>query len=134
ATMARYGTTALALNQWYFVAGVYNAATQTMDVYVNGVLDDGSLDGAVTSTQQNSTYNVDIGKRSGLSGFEFNGRIDEVRIYNRALAAGEIQTEMNAPVGSPEQLLGLAADGAGLPPLTNQEVQPLLDAAELRLQ
>jgi hypothetical protein len=29
----------------------------------------------------------------------FQGRIDEVRIYNRALSQTEIQTDMNTPVG-----------------------------------
>ena len=28
----------------------------------------------------------------------FQGRIDEVRIYNRALSATEIQADMNAPI------------------------------------
>ena len=43
--IARYGSTAMVTNQWYFVTGVYNAAAQTMDVYLNGVLDNGSLVG-----------------------------------------------------------------------------------------
>ena len=42
--MFRYGATTLQLNTWYHVAGVYNAATQTLDVYLNGALDDGQLD------------------------------------------------------------------------------------------
>jgi hypothetical protein len=36
ALMARYGATPLALNTWYYVAGVYNAKAGTMDVYLNG--------------------------------------------------------------------------------------------------
>ena len=59
--MIRYGTTTLQLNTWYHIAGVYDAARQTMDVYLNGQLDDGALIGTVTSTQQNSTQNVKIG-------------------------------------------------------------------------
>jgi hypothetical protein len=34
--MARYGATPLALNAWYYVAGVYDAEARTMDVYLNG--------------------------------------------------------------------------------------------------
>ena len=34
-----------------------------------------------------------------LHGQHFAGRIDDVRIYNRALTATEIQTDMNTPVG-----------------------------------
>jgi hypothetical protein len=29
----------------------------------------------------------------------FRGFIDEIRIYNRALAPGEIQADMNTPIG-----------------------------------
>jgi len=103
-----------------------------MDVYLNGVLDDGALVGTVTATQQNSTLPVTIGKRSGVSGFEFNGRIDEVRIYPRALSAAEIQSDMNTPVGSPLVLLGQDIGDSGTAPLTKQEIRPLFDEAVKR--
>ncbi len=32
----------------------------------------------------------------------FNGLIDEVRVYNRALSAAEIQTDMNASISNPD--------------------------------
>jgi Concanavalin A-like lectin/glucanases superfamily/Galactose oxidase-like, Early set domain/Bacterial Ig domain/Glucodextranase, domain B/Kelch motif len=103
ALMARYGATALQLNQWYHVAGVYNASTQTIDVYLNGQLNNGTLLGSVTTSQQNSNSNVNIGQRTGFPGtFNFSGKIDDVRIYNRALTQAEIQTDMNTPVtGAP---------------------------------
>ncbi len=93
----RYSKTVPALNTWYHVAGVYNASASTLDVYVNGVLDDGILVGTVPAFQLNSSVNANIGRRTG--GFYFNGVIDEVRIYNRALAQSEIQAEMNTPLG-----------------------------------
>ena len=96
----RYSTTVRSLNVWYHVAGVYNAATRTLDTYVNGVLDNGTLMGTVPASQVNSTVNVNIGRRTG--GFYFNGIIDEVRIYNRALSQAEIQTDMDTPIGSPQ--------------------------------
>jgi len=99
ALMARYGATTLQVNQWYHVAGVYDAAAQTLDVYLNGAFDNGTLLGTVTSTQQNSALNVNIGRRAGTSGFAFNGIIDEVRIYNRALTQAQIQTDMGTPTG-----------------------------------
>src|SRR5262249_11144661 len=45
-----------------------------------------------------STLPVVIGKRSGLSSFEFNGRIDEVRLYSTALTQVQVQADMNTPV------------------------------------
>jgi glucose/arabinose dehydrogenase len=98
--MFRYGATTLQLNTWYHIAGVYDAATQSLHVYLNGQLDDGVLQGTVTATQQNSTANVTIGRRAGNTGYEFAGRVDDVRIYDRALAVTEIQTDMVTPLGT----------------------------------
>ena len=98
--MLRYGSTTLQLNTWYYVTGVYNAASQTLDVYLNGQLDNGVLQGTITSAQQNSSANVNIGRRAGGSGFEFAGRIDDVRIADHALTADQIRTDMATPLGS----------------------------------
>jgi glucose/arabinose dehydrogenase/chitodextrinase len=97
-SMFRYGATMLQTNTWYHIAGVYNATTQTLDVYLNGTLDNGQLVGTVTSSQQNSTANVTIGRRSGMTGFEFAGRIDDVRIYSSALTKEQIAADMGAQV------------------------------------
>src|SRR4029077_5815521 len=110
--MFRYGATVLQLNQWYHVAGAYDAATQAMNVYLNGQLDNGTLVGTVTSSQQNSSSNVTVGRRSGLTGFEFSGKIDDVRIYNRALARAEIQQDMTTAIG-----------GGGSPPIVTPPAQ-----------
>ena len=92
----RYCTTTRLLNVWYHVAGTYDAAARTLNIYVNGALDNGVLRGTVPASQVNSAVNVNIGRRS--DGFYFNGVIDEVRIYNRALTAAEIQADMNTPI------------------------------------
>ena len=95
--------TVRSLNVWYYVAGVYNAAARTLDIYVNGVLDNGVLTGTIPASQVNAPVNVYIGKRTSPygGGYCFNGIIDDVRIYNRALSQAEIQADMNTPVGSP---------------------------------
>ncbi len=99
----RYSRTVRSLNVWYYVAGVYNAAARRLDVYVNGVLDNGALSGAVPASQVNAPVNVYIGKRANPhgGGYFFKGIIDDVRIYNRALSQAEIQADMNTPVGNP---------------------------------
>lgn len=90
----RCSNTILANNTWYFVAGVYNAAAKTMDVYVNGVLDSGAwyYEGrnSVPSSIYNSSVDVVIGSTHNPSQL-FHGLIDEVHVYNRALSAAEIQ-------------------------------------------
>ena len=92
-SIRRYTNTTLKLNTWYHVTGVYNATAQTLDVYVNGVLDNGTLSGTVPSSQFNSSNNLQIGafNASGL----FRGTIDDVRIYNRALSAQEVKRLYN---------------------------------------
>jgi chitodextrinase len=101
--VARYSVTQVALNTWYHVAGVYNATAMTLDVYVNGVLDDGFSQGTVPASQLNPNASVNIGRRG--NGFYFNGAIDEVRIYNRVLSQAEIQNDMNTPLGGGAQPL-----------------------------
>ena len=95
----RYSTTVRLLDVWYYVAGVYDATAQTLDIYVNGVLDNGPLRGTIPSSQLNSPVNVNIGRRSG--GLYFNGIIDEMRVYNRALSQAEIHADMVTPIGTP---------------------------------
>jgi hypothetical protein len=97
-TAARYSNTVRSLNTWYHVAGVFNAAVPALDLYVNGVLDNGVLSGAIPTSQQNSSQEVSVGRRIG--GYYFQGNIDEIRIYNRALNQSEIQNDMNTPVAS----------------------------------
>ena len=93
AEMARYGATTLQPATWYHVAGVYDATARTMTVYLNGQVDNGTLQGTVTSSQQDSPTGVLIGQRfDSLSAF--GGRIDDVRIYSKALTTAEVQTDM----------------------------------------
>jgi RHS repeat-associated protein len=99
--MARYGATTLQLNTRYHIAGVYDAQAQTLNVYLNGQLDNGALVGTVTPTQLDSLLDVFIGSRPSANVFGFSGTIDDVRIYSRALAQAEIQADMNAPASAP---------------------------------
>ena len=96
----RYSATVRQLGTWYHVAGVYDATARTLNIYVNGVLDNGALSGTVPASQyNNAAENVTVGRRSG--GFYFAGTIDEVRLYNRALSQAEIQSDMNTPIAGP---------------------------------
>ncbi len=93
----RYSQTVRALNTWYHVSGVFDAGARTLDIYVNGVLNNGVLSGTVPTSIRNASVNANIGRRTG--GFYINGVLDDVRVYNRALTGTEIQSDMNTPVG-----------------------------------
>jgi hypothetical protein len=89
----RYSKTVVQPNTWYHVAGVYDATARTLDIYVNGVLDDGALVGTVPTSQAlPSGVNPNVGRRT--NGWYFIGTIDEVKIYSRALSQAEIQSDM----------------------------------------
>jgi concanavalin A-like lectin/glucanase superfamily protein/VanZ like protein len=88
--MMRYGATALVVDEWYHIAGVYDADARTMDVYLNGNLDNGPLVGSVTSRQRPSREAVFVGRRSDSRRFNFSGAVDDVQIYSRALTKTEI--------------------------------------------
>jgi len=82
------GGTVLTTGQWYHLVGSYDGAT--LKTYVNGVLDrsfdySGDIDTSVEKLGIGA-YNV-----GDTPDFFFNGKIDELRIYNRALSADEIK-------------------------------------------
>ena len=85
----------LPTNTWSHLAGTYDGTT--LRLYVNGVQ---VASAAYSGTIGTSSGPLRIGGNS-LWGEYFQGAIDEVRIYNRALTALEIQTDMNLPVGAP---------------------------------
>ena len=88
-----YGTAALTANSWSHLALTYDKVT--LRLYVNGVQ---VASAAATANIATSSNPLQIGG-DDIYGQFFSGRIDEVRIYNRALSATEVQTDMNTPVG-----------------------------------
>jgi len=88
------GTTALTKGQWYHVAAMRNGSY--LRIYLNGVLyaDSGALLPATGYSLDNS-YPFAIGAAVywGQSHF-FNGNIDAVGVYNRALSQAEVCENM----------------------------------------
>jgi hypothetical protein len=88
----------LAADKWQHVAVVYDGSSKASGVKIfidgklagNKVEQDSLKDSIVTQTA------FKIGSRS--SGGNYNGEVDELRIYNRALAAGEIQRLGGDPI------------------------------------
>ncbi len=84
---------------WYFVVGTYDGSN--VRIYVDGQLENSVGHSGALS---NSSSNLRIGSRSGGDRF-FNGLIDKVQIYNKALSSEEIldlynsygQTSLNYP-------------------------------------
>jgi hypothetical protein len=90
--IALNGTAAVPLNVWTHVALTFDGATMRM--FVNGVqVGTRALAGAAAV----SAGALRIGGNA-VWGEYFKGLIDEVRVYNRALTATEIQTDMTVAI------------------------------------
>jgi len=81
--------TVVEANEWYHIAGTYQA-NNYVKIYVNGVLEKTTSISLARSTNPN---NFSIGQSLLWPGRFFNGIIDEVKIFNRALSAEEIGAE-----------------------------------------
>ena len=80
-------------NDWHHISWVINKLNENMQVYRNGTLVSNSVQKTVTWA--GSSTDVVIGR---LAARFFNGLIDDVRIYNRALSQKEITTLYQAGV------------------------------------
>jgi hypothetical protein len=96
-----YGVKSLAANTWTHVATTYDTTTQRL--FINGSQ---VAQRSQTGLIAGSSGSLRIGGSSVWGRF-FKGRIDEIRIYNRALTAAEITADMNnavTPASAPAQI------------------------------
>jgi signal peptidase I len=91
---------AAALNTWVFLVGVYDATAQTANLYVNAAQQGA---GKSKTLKWNSTVSTQIGraKWNGSWVDQWAGRVDDVRLYPRALSGTDITALYNgANVGA----------------------------------
>ena len=101
--------TSISLNTWQYITATYDGARITL--YINGT--------SVASTPYtaglfNSSAHVIVGDNAN-GGNPFNGQIDDVRIYNRALSATEVSALYNGaptPPSVPTNLSGTAVSSS----------------------
>jgi len=94
----------LADNKWHLVTATFQSGVSAY-IYIDGTL---VLSTAMTVSNQGDV--VTVGNGGVAAGQNFAGAIDEVRIYNRALSAGEIQSlyalgqsdKVNSSVSQPQ--------------------------------
>jgi sugar lactone lactonase YvrE len=80
-------------NTWQHVCGVLDGSNYTMNIYVNGVLQASQYGDPYTGPTTNPVW---IGNNA--LGEAFQGQIDEVRFWNRALCPNEIPYRMNGEI------------------------------------
>jgi RHS repeat-associated protein len=91
--------------QWHLLDGSYDAATNTLKIYVDGTSD------ATTTTAGSLRYNplaVQLGRYDATAGQYLNGQVDELAVYASALSSTRLLAHWDA---------GTNANGAS--PCTN---------------
>ena len=84
------------LNSWHHVATTYDG--NAMKIFIDGDL--AAQSNAVFTIGNASNSNLLIGESPGFPGRVFNGKIDEVRIWNVARTQSQIQSTMNTILSS----------------------------------
>jgi alpha-L-arabinofuranosidase len=82
-------TSAPVTGTWYHLTGVYDASAKTLSLYVNGSLQ--QTISHATAWQATGDTEIGRGKYSGNPVDFVNGQVDDVRLYNTALSAQQIQ-------------------------------------------
>ena len=82
------------VGSWQYISVVYSNLTDFFEMRLDGVLIKSGLSGGSFTTIPDSVYNLVLGL--GSAGDNFNGSIDEVRIWSKALTLSEINAEMNS--------------------------------------
>jgi len=71
---------------WHHIAVTINGSSAVF--YVDGIAQTGAS--GVVGNPPSNTQKLTIGCRSGTGEYSWNGQLDDVRLYNRALSAGEV--------------------------------------------
>ncbi len=74
------------LDQWTFIVGTYDGTT--MKLYVNGNLENSET---IPGNLNENGSPLLIGTRLNLPADTFAGKLDDISVYNRALAEAEIE-------------------------------------------
>jgi len=115
-----------AINEWHHVAATYDGSI--MKIYLDGEL---KATKAVTGNIIANTDPLSIGTQVGYSGEYFQGSLDEVRVWNRALTECEIDNNMSCQL-NPAIQNGLSAYyrfNQGLAGVNNAAVNTAEDAS-----
>jgi len=84
------GNEVLDTTRWHMVTTVYTLATKQAKIYVDGNLDATSTADSLASPNSTSTAPLYIGADFVTGAYFLKGKLDDLRIYNRALTSKEV--------------------------------------------
>lgn len=113
-----WGSAMVSDSLWHHVVGVLDRHTDSLSLFVDGSLDNtASLAGLASIIDSGSPLEIGRTYRTGFGSPHnyFNGLIDDVFIYDRALSASEVSSlYTTSPVPIPASILLFGAGMAGL--------------------
>jgi len=89
---------AIPVNQWHMLTCVYSYQNGTLSIYIDGVLD--STTANIAAPNASVGAKIYIGRDDPTlddNGYFIYGALDDIRVYNRALTAKEIQKLYTLP-------------------------------------
>jgi hypothetical protein len=100
-----FGSTTIGMGVWYHVAATYDGSD--WNIYVNGQVDGSANIGREPRSDSIQHFGVGTAFNSGGSASgRFQGFIDEIRIWDRALTQPEILAGINSEIASASGLVG----------------------------
>jgi len=97
---------ALVVDKWSHVAATFDSSTGIAIVYLDGISIQTSTNAAFGPLRAGVELIIGSGKGAGSYGKPFNGKLDEIAIFNATLAKADIESIMNDGL---ERVLGLTA-------------------------
>ena len=92
---------------WHHLVGVFNPST-SLQLYIDGVLEQENTT-SIPATIDNDNVNFNIG-RAANGTFYYNGKADEVAVWNTALSSDAVQEIYNATANNTGKALDLSTD------------------------
>ena len=93
------------IGEWVHITGTYNDSDNSLKVYINGVFEGSETTDGTFKVDTNHNFLIGKFRSNPLS--YFNGSLDDVLIYDRALTSDEIEAQYEAGRGS----YALSGDG-----------------------
>lgn len=87
----------LSAGSWYHIEAVYSASSQTVNIYVNGMLQSGTVTGTIPASIGDDAGRFQVGAEDSTTTAAnfYDGIIDSLRIYNYVRTQDEVLTDYN---------------------------------------